>query len=209
MLSVDRPRGSWLVAWGLPLLLPQGAVRPEEVGLREYEIMLIVPAEAEDKAIGGVTDRISQILGTTGGTVTNVDRWGRRRFAYPIDKITEGFYLVANFEAEPSALTELDRVLSLADEVIRFKVVVLPEAAKKAPRVVPEAPAPRAREPEPVPAAAEPEPAAETEPAAEPEPEPAAEPEPEPVAEPEPEPEMPEVTAAEDEETAVSNTGAP
>jgi small subunit ribosomal protein S6 len=165
------------------------------VDLREYEIMLIVPAEADDKVIGGVTDRISQVLGTGGGRVTNVDRWGRRRFAYPIDKTTEGSYLVATFEAEPSALTELDRVLSLADEVIRFKVVVLPEAAKKAPRIAPAAPAPAAREPEPLQEAMEP----------------AAEPEP--VAEPEPEPvqveETSEATAADSEETAVSNTRAP
>src|SRR5919109_3416247 len=67
-----------LVRWGLPLLLPQGAVRPEEEDLREYEMMLIVPAEADDQVIGGVTDRISQVLSARGGRITHVDRWGRR-----------------------------------------------------------------------------------------------------------------------------------
>ncbi|MFN2590502.1 MAG: 30S ribosomal protein S6, partial [Actinomycetota bacterium] len=115
---------------GLPLLLPQGAVRPEEVDLREYEMMLIAPAEADDKVIGGITDRISQLLGSSGGRITNVDRWGRRRFAFPIDKVTEGSYLVIAFEGDPARLKELERVLSLADEVIRFKIVVRPERAK-------------------------------------------------------------------------------
>jgi small subunit ribosomal protein S6 len=100
--------------------------------MREYEIMLILPAEADDKIVGGVTDRISQVLGEHGGTLGTVDRWGRRRFAYPIDKQTEGFYAVAKFTAEPDGLKELDRVLSLADDVIRFKIVVRPPAAASA-----------------------------------------------------------------------------
>jgi small subunit ribosomal protein S6 len=100
-------------------------------------MMLILPAEAEDKVIGGVTDRVSQVLDTGGGRITNVDRWGRRRFAFPIDKLTEGFYVVVEFDAEPTSLKELERVLSLADDVIRFKVVVRPEPAKGAARAVP------------------------------------------------------------------------
>ena len=100
-------------------------------------MMLILPAEADEKVIGGVTDRVSQVVGTAGGRITNVDRWGRRRFAFPIDKITEGFYAVVDFDSEPTVLKELERVLSLADDVIRFKVVVRPEPAKRAARFVP------------------------------------------------------------------------
>src|SRR5689334_24830684 len=109
---------------GLPLLLPQGAVETRGGGMRKYEIMLILPAEADDKVIGGVTDRITGVLSTSGGEITKTDRWGKRRFAYPIDKATEGFYVVSEFSAEPGILKELDRVLSLVDDVIRFKVVV-------------------------------------------------------------------------------------
>ncbi len=150
---------------GLPLLLPTGAVRPEEEDLREYEMMLILPAEADDKVIGGVTDRITQVLGTSGGRITNVDRWGRRRFAFPINKITEGFYAVVEFDGEPTALKELERVLSLADDVTRFKIVVRPEQAKAEARevrepgveAVPEAgPAAETEGPEPEAATAEP-----------------------------------------------------
>jgi small subunit ribosomal protein S6 len=94
------------------------------VELRKYEIMLIVPADADDKVIGSVTDRIAQVLSERGGTVDKVERWGKRRFTYEINRQTEGFYVIVECQADPAAIKELDRVLSLVDEVIRFKVVV-------------------------------------------------------------------------------------
>jgi small subunit ribosomal protein S6 len=103
--------------------------------MRQYELMLILPADADDKVIGGVTDRIGRILAERGGEVVKTDRWGRRRFAQEMMRQTEGYYLVMQMRAEPDALTELDRVLALADDVLRFKVVVLPAkrvAAKEA-----------------------------------------------------------------------------
>jgi small subunit ribosomal protein S6 len=92
--------------------------------VRNYEIMLILPAEAEDQAVTGVIDRIKGVIGSAGGDVTKVDTWGRRRLAFEIDKQAEGFYVVAEMKADPASIRELDRVLSLADEVVRFKVVV-------------------------------------------------------------------------------------
>jgi small subunit ribosomal protein S6 len=100
--------------------------------MREYEIMLIVPAEADDKVIGGATDRIGQVVTRSGGEVTKIDRWGRRRFSYEIDKASEGFYLVVEFTADPADVKELGRVLTLADDVIRFKTMVLPEKRARA-----------------------------------------------------------------------------
>jgi len=86
--------------------------------------MLILPAEADDQAVSGVIDRIKGVIGGAGGDVTKVDQWGRRRLAFEIDKRSEGFYVVAEMNAEPESIKELDRVLSLADDVVRFKVVV-------------------------------------------------------------------------------------
>ncbi len=91
--------------------------------MRKYELMLILPAEADDKVVTTVTDRLGQILGERGGQVAGVDRWGKRRLAYEIRKLTEGYYIVVTFTAAPQAIKEIDRVLTLADEVIRFKVV--------------------------------------------------------------------------------------
>ena len=91
--------------------------------MRRYEIMLILPADAEDSVVGGAVDRITRILGERGGEVTNVDRWGRRRLTYPIARQSEGYYVVVDCLADPTAVKELDRVLALADEVVRFKIV--------------------------------------------------------------------------------------
>lgn len=92
--------------------------------MRNYEIMFILPAEADDQAVTGVVDRIKGVIGVGGGDVTKVDQWGRRRFAFEIDKKSEGFYVVAEMNADPASMKELDRVLTLADDVVRFKVVV-------------------------------------------------------------------------------------
>jgi small subunit ribosomal protein S6 len=92
--------------------------------MRKYEVMLILPADADDAVVQGAVDRISQVLGRANGTLGEVDRWGKRRLAYEIARHTEGYYVVVSFEAEPSAVAELERVLKLADEVIRHKVVL-------------------------------------------------------------------------------------
>jgi small subunit ribosomal protein S6 len=92
--------------------------------LRKYEVMLILPPEADDQVVQGVTDRISQVLEAQGGKVGAVNKWGKRRLAFVIRHQSEGFYVVAEFEAEPETVKELDRVLALVDDVIRFKVVV-------------------------------------------------------------------------------------
>jgi small subunit ribosomal protein S6 len=94
------------------------------VGLREYEVMLILPAEADESVVGGAVERITKILSERGGEVRNIDRWGRRRFAYPIARQSEGYYVVVRFTSEPDSISAIDRSLTLADEVVRFKVVV-------------------------------------------------------------------------------------
>ena len=94
--------------------------------MREYESLLMLPAEADEATVGTATDRIEKVVAKHSGQVHGVDRWGRRRLAYEIDRHTEGYYVVVTFAAEPSAQTELDRTLNLADEVLRYKTVVLP-----------------------------------------------------------------------------------
>jgi small subunit ribosomal protein S6 len=91
--------------------------------------MLILPPEADESVVSGALDRITRVVGEAGGQVGNVDRWGRRRLAFEIESQSEGYYIVAEFTAEPEALTELERSLHLADEVLRFKIVVRGEAA--------------------------------------------------------------------------------
>ena len=103
---------------------PREPPSPEEVDVRKYEIMLILPAEADDQAVSAVVERIKSVIDSSGGEVSKVDSWGRRRLAYEIDKRSEGFYVVAEMSADPASIRELDRVLTLADDVVRFKVLV-------------------------------------------------------------------------------------
>jgi small subunit ribosomal protein S6 len=98
--------------------------------LREYECMFILPADADEALVGTAVERISKIVATDGGTIGSIDRWGRKRLAYEIAHQNEGYYVVVRFEAEPTAQAELDRTLRLADEVIRHKIVLLPEKVK-------------------------------------------------------------------------------
>jgi len=121
--------------------------------LREYEVMLILPAEADEKVVSTAADRITKVVSTKGGEVSNIDRWGRRRFAFEIDHANEGYYVVVSFTAEPSSQTELDRVLNLADEVIRHKVIALPAKGRHAKRAEARGGRPRSIDPDPDPEA--------------------------------------------------------
>jgi small subunit ribosomal protein S6 len=116
--------------------------------LREYEVMLILPAEADEQVVSTAIDRIAKVISTDGGEVGTIDRWGRRRFAFEIDHQNEGYYVVANFTADPAAQPELDRVLNLADEVIRHKVIALPAKGRHAKRAEARGERPRSIDPD-------------------------------------------------------------
>jgi len=94
--------------------------------MRIYELLIILPPESDEQVVSGVVDRVSQPLAASGGKVERIDRWGRKRLAYEIARHQEGYYLLLDISAEPSSLKEIDRILSLADEVLRFKAVVKP-----------------------------------------------------------------------------------
>jgi small subunit ribosomal protein S6 len=106
--------------------------------MRPYEVMIIFDAGLEEESIRAVTDRATETLQARGGKVVRVDRWGKRRFAYELKHRTEGYYVLVEATAEPAAMAEMDRLLSLADEVVRHKVVRLPDGiAGRGPRPVP------------------------------------------------------------------------
>ena len=94
--------------------------------------MLILPADADEALVTTAVERITKVISPSGGEVTGLDRWGRRRFAFELARQTEGYYVIVRFAAEPATQQELVRALKLADEVIRHKVMVLPQKAKAA-----------------------------------------------------------------------------
>jgi small subunit ribosomal protein S6 len=90
---------------------------------RRYEVMFIVDPRLEDQAIQAAVDRYVGVLTAQGAEATKVDHWGRRKLSFEINHLTEGYYVVAEVMAEPPAMVELDRVLGLADELMRHKIV--------------------------------------------------------------------------------------
>lgn len=95
--------------------------------MRPYEVMVILDAGLEEEAIRSVLDRVAELVRSRGGNPGRVDRWGKRRFAYELHHRVEGYYVLFEIAAEPPAIAELDRMLSLADEVIRHKTIRLPD----------------------------------------------------------------------------------
>ncbi len=95
--------------------------------MRPYEVMAIFEATTEPSVIQGELDRALEVIRTNGGNPGAIDRWGKRSFAYEVNHKREGYYVVAEFTGEPETVAALDRMLGLADEVVRHKVVRMPE----------------------------------------------------------------------------------
>jgi small subunit ribosomal protein S6 len=112
--------------------------------MRPYEVMVIFDTAAEPPAIQAAVDRIVEVVRTTGGQPGAINRWGRRSFAYEVNHKREGYYVLIEFTGDPSTVAELDRMLGLADEVMRHKVIRLPDKAAPAPVPVPDEPAAQA-----------------------------------------------------------------
>ncbi len=91
--------------------------------MRQYELMVILDPETEERSVGTTMERFLAVIKKDGGTVDNVDIWGRRRLAYDIKKKSEGIYTVVNFTAEPATAQELDRQLNLNESIMRTKLL--------------------------------------------------------------------------------------
>ena len=91
--------------------------------MRTYELMTIHrPELAEDDIRSKVTE-METFLSSRGAEIANTDLWGKRRFAYEINHINEGYYSVLTFDADTEAVDDISRVLSLSDDVVRHKIV--------------------------------------------------------------------------------------
>lgn len=114
--------------------------------MRPYEVAVIFDATLEDNVVRETTEQIAQFVRNRGGTPGHVDRWGRRQFAYEMKHRNEGNYVFIELMAEPTLVAELDRMLTLSDDVLRHRVIRQPDhLAGRRPQ--PTAPA---SEPEPV-----------------------------------------------------------
>jgi small subunit ribosomal protein S6 len=97
--------------------------------MRPYEVVVILEPTLEESQVQAILNKSTEQLQAGGSTVNKVDKWGKRRFAYEIAKKNEGFYVLLDVTSEPGPMADLDRNLRLADDVIRHKIVRVPEAA--------------------------------------------------------------------------------
>ena len=95
--------------------------------MKAYELLFFVDPAITDEVRAGVMKRVEVAITENGGSVDSVDNWGKRKLAYEIDKLTEGDYTLVNFQADPTQIAELDRVLRINDAVKRHMIVRRPD----------------------------------------------------------------------------------
>ena len=91
--------------------------------MNKYELAVVVSAKIEDEERAAVVDKCKALIERFGGTITNVDDWGKKRLAYEIQKMKEGSYYFIQFEAESSAPAEIESRIRIMDHVLRYLVV--------------------------------------------------------------------------------------
>ena len=94
----------------------------------QYELMVILDPEVDERQVAPKLDGFLKVITADGGSIDNVDVWGKRRLAYEIQKKNEGIYAVINFTATSEATQELDRQLKLNEQIMRTKVLRAEEA---------------------------------------------------------------------------------
>ena len=91
--------------------------------MRPYEVMVIFDPDTEERSVQPTLEQYLTVITNGGGTVDNLDIWGRRRLAYEIQKKSEGIYAVINLTAQPDDVKELDRQFRSNESIMRTKVI--------------------------------------------------------------------------------------
>ena len=93
------------------------------MSMNKYELALVVNAKIEDEERAAVVEKAKEYITRFGGTITNVDEWGKKRLAYEIQKMREGFYYFIQFEADAACPAEVERHVRIMENVVRYLCV--------------------------------------------------------------------------------------
>ena len=93
--------------------------------MRDYELVVIISPEVTDEEVPVTLERMNQFITDRGGSITEVNQWGRRKLAYPIENFMEGNYVLTQFKMEPKQTAELEASLRLTEEILRHLLVRL------------------------------------------------------------------------------------
>ncbi len=107
------------------MVTKESKVTEEDKQLRDYELVVIISPELADDAVDGIVDNVSRLVTQNGGTVDEVERWGKRKLAYPIKHFLEGNYVLARCKMKPALGKELEASLRISEEVLRHLLVRL------------------------------------------------------------------------------------
>ena len=91
--------------------------------MSKYEVMYIINASVEEEKRTALIEQLGGIITSEGGKIVKTDEWGMRDFAYEIDDMTKGYYVVVTFEAENAGVKEFDRLMRINPNVVRFMIV--------------------------------------------------------------------------------------
>lgn len=97
----------------------------EDKQLRNYELVAVISPELADDGVDGIIDNLSRLVSQNGGTVDDVERWGKRKLAYPIKHFLEGNYVLFRCRFKPALGKELEASLRISEEVLRHLLVRL------------------------------------------------------------------------------------
>ena len=103
--------------------ISEKAVKVEDKKLHNYELVLIISPEIMDEALATKMDDVSQLISEKGGVIFNVEQWGKRRLTYPIERFTEGNYVVIQFALKPGLSKELEAKLRISEEILRHLLI--------------------------------------------------------------------------------------
>lgn len=91
--------------------------------MNKYELAVVVSAKLEDETRTAVIEKVKEYIGRFGGTITNVDEWGKKKLAYEIQKTSEAYYYFIKFDAEPTCPVQLETEMRIMDNILRYLCV--------------------------------------------------------------------------------------
>ena len=107
----------------VPRRIVEKVLKAEDNQLRDYELIVIFNPQVVEEKFDATIDSVSQFITERGGTIADVERWGKKRLAYPIEHFMEGSYVLTRFKLRPSLSKEFEANLQISDEVLRHLLI--------------------------------------------------------------------------------------
>ena len=100
-------------------------VTVEEEQLRDYEMVLVISPELAEEELEATIDNVSRLITENGGAISDTERWGKRKLAYPIRHFIEGSYVLVSFKSKPEFGKELETELRISEMILRYLLIKL------------------------------------------------------------------------------------